>query len=381
MTLVGEFHADHGATFERRGGRRVVRDYGRPERVHAAVRNVVGAIEMGYGVVVVEGDDRVEYVDNAVSNRVPTADGEGRYALLLDPQGRIETDMYVYNADERLLLFTPPGEAEPLAAEWSDKVFMQDVSIREATDSFGVFGVHGPKATEKVASVLTGASAPEPPLSFVRGSIDGAGVTVVAGDAPTGEEGYEVVCAAEDAPDVLDSLITRGMNAAPFGYRTWETLTAEAGTPLYESELAGRVPNVFGLDNAVDYAKGCFVGQEVVSKVKNRGRPSSRLIGLDPERVPPAGAAVRVDGESVGTVTRAVASPTLDRPIALAVVDSGVGADAVELADDADGSDEGGAADGSIRADRTDLPFVEGSARSARLPRDGGEDGDEADAA
>jgi len=135
-------------------------------------------------------------------------------------------------------------------------VFIQDVTIDDISDELGVFGVHGPKSTEKVASVLGGPGAPEKPLSFVRGSMVDAGVTVIASDAPLGEEGYEVVCAAEDAEEVLDTLLNRGQRAAPFGYRTWDALALEAGTPLFEYELEGTVPNVLGLRNALDFEKG-----------------------------------------------------------------------------------------------------------------------------
>ncbi|WP_418280512.1 aminomethyltransferase family protein [Halorubrum sp. DTA98] len=378
MTLVSDAHSDHGATYRDRGGREVVDHYGKPERVGQAVRKVVGAIEMGYGILAVTGDDRVEFVDNAVSNRVPETDGQGAYVLLLDPQGGIETDMYVYNAGERLLVFCPPERAEAVLDDWSSKVFIQDVEIRDASEEFGVFGVHGPKSTEKVASVLNGAGAPEKPLSFVRGSMVDAGVTVIATDNPLGEEGYEIVCAAADAPDLFDTLLNRGLNAAPFGYRTWDALTAEAGTPLFEYELAGTVPNVAGIRNALDFEKGCYVGQEVVSRVENQGRPSRRLVGLtldglvdavadvdgnaDPagidDRLPSPGAAVFDGDEAIGEVTRAVVGPATGDPIALAFV-----------AFEADGDGYAVRLDGEETvATRTDLPFVEGSARSARLP-------------
>ena len=359
MTAIGDFHADHGATFEERGGREVVRDYGRPAVAHKAVRNGVGTIEMGYGVVLVEGDDRVEFVDNAVTNRVPDEDGRGCYALLLDPQGRTETDLYVYNAGERLLLFTPPAQAEPLVDDWREKVFIQDVEIRDATEDFAVFGVHGPQSTEKVASVLNHAGAPEPHLSFVRGSIADVGVTVVASDALVGEEGYEIICAADQAEDLFDALLTYGNASAPFGYATWESLTLEAGTPLFETELSGRLPNVLGLRNALDFEKGCYVGQEVVSKVENRGQPSQRLVGLTAEELPAAGAAVFSGDEHVGDVTRAVDSPSLGEPAALALVDFGLDASA-DLTVRVDGDERA--------AERVDLPFVEGSDRSDRLP-------------
>ncbi|PSP92432.1 glycine cleavage system protein T [Halobacteriales archaeon QS_1_68_44] len=358
MTVVAELHDAHGATFTERGGRRVVAHYGRPARTHRAVRNVVGVIEMGYGVVEVTGDDRVEFVDNAVSNRVPSEDGSGVYALLLDSQGAVETDLYVYNADGRLLCFVPPRRAGPLTDDWAEKTFIQDVEVRVATDKFGVFGVHGPKATEKIASVLTGPGTPDDPLSFVRGTLGDWGVTVVRTDDLTGEEGYEVICAAADAADILDALVNHGLNAAPFGHDTFGNLTLEAGTPLFETELEGNVPNVVGVRNALDFEKGCYVGQEVVSKIENRGRPSRRLVGLRPGAVPESGAAVFDGDANVGDVTRGTESPTLESPAALALVDHGLEADAVTVRVDGE----------EVSAEVVALPFVEGSARSRRLP-------------
>ncbi|MFC7239585.1 aminomethyltransferase family protein [Saliphagus sp. GCM10025317] len=371
-SVIESIHEDHGATFTERGGRRVVDHYGRPERAHRAVRNGVGLIETASDVIVVEGDDRLEYVDNVVSNRVPVTDGEGCYALLLDPQGRIESDLYVYNAGERLLLFTPPGHAADIAADWSEKVFIQDVEIREATDEFAIFGVHGPKATEKIASVLNGAAAPEDRFTFVRGSMGDAGVSVVRTDDLAGEESYEVVCGVDVAPDVYEVLSIQGLNAAPFGYRTWDTLTLEAGTPIFESELEGTIPNVLGLDLALDFEKGCYVGQEVVSRVENRGQPSRKLIGLilesevdfdtesesPTDALPTPGATVFDDDATVGEITRAAVSPILEEPIALALVEYGL--EDPDLSVRVDG-DEVGA---TVMA----LPFVAGSERSARMP-------------
>ena len=359
-SVIESIHDDHGATFLERDGRRVVDHYGRPERAHRAVRNGVGLLEVAYGVLVVEGDDRLEYVDNVVSNRVPATDGQGCYALLLDPQGRIESELYVYNAGERLLLFTPPDQAADIADDWAEKVFIQDVEIRVATDEFAVFGVHGPTATEKVASVLAGPSTPERHHAFVRGSIADAGVTVIRTDAPAGEESYEVVCAADDAEAVYDALENQGPNAAPFGYRSWETLTLEAATPLFSTELEGTIPNVLGLRSALDFEKGCFVGQEVVSRVENVGQPSRRLIGLtlEGDAVPDAGAAVFAGDASVGEVTRAAESPLLERPIALALMRFDLEAEALSVR--VDGED--------VPATRTELPFVEGSERSGRWP-------------
>ncbi|OIB58505.1 aminomethyltransferase family protein [Natrialba sp. SSL1] len=381
MSVISSIHEDHGATFGERGGRTIVEHYGRPERTHRAVRNGVGLIELAYGVITVTGEDRRDYVDNVVSNHVPDTDGQGCYALVLGPQGRIEVELYIYNAGERILLFTPPGEAEELAADWSEKVFIQDVEIDVATDEFAIFGIHGPQATEKVASVLNGAASPDERYSFVRGTMGDAGVSVIRTDALTGEETYEVICGIDDAEAVYDVLLNQGLNAAPFGYRTRDSLALESGSALFETELEGTVPNVLGLTTALDFEKGCYVGQEVVSRVENRGQPSRRLVGLtidadagsetdaeaEPEPhadadtaelVPDPGAAVFDGDASVGEISRAGLSPLLETPIALALLEY-----------DHDGESFTVRVDGEeVPATRTELPFVEGSDVSDRLP-------------
>lgn len=358
MTVVEDIHAERGATFGERGGHRIVQHYGHPKPTVNAVRSGVGVIEMEYGMVAVSGEDRIEYVDNVVSNRVPPSDGEGCYTLYLDSHGGIETDMYMYNDGERLVLFTPPDQAAPLVEEWSEKIFIEDVELEVESDTVGVFGVHGPRATESVATVVTGGSPPESPLTFVRGSIGEADVTVAATDAPVGEEGFEVICSAEDAPGVFDRLLSSHEETVPFGYDTWEVLTTEAGVPLFETELAGEIPNLFGLRNAVDFEKGNFVGYEVVSRVENRGRPSRRLIGLRPDERPESGASV-LDGDStVGEITRSVESPSVGEPIALALVTYDLEAQTLHVETD----------EGTVEASRTELPFVDGSQHSSRVP-------------
>jgi aminomethyltransferase len=341
MTLVGNSHDDHGATFGQRGGREIVEEYGRADRAVRAVRNAVGVIEMGYGVVVVTGSDRHDAVDAAITNAVPEGDGDGCYALVLDDESAAEAELFVYAAGERLLLFTPPGRAAAVIDRLDTTG--RSVTAREATDDFGVFGVHGPMATEKIASVLHNASAPTGAYSFVRGSMGEAGVSVVAGDAPGGEESYEVICAAEGAGEVWTTLLSRGNGAAPFGYRTYETLTLEAGTPLFDTEIDGERPETVGLTDAVGLP-------ETVA--------DDQLVGLriDAEEPPVGGATVLGAGGSVGRMTRARWSPSLSATIGFAIVDAESTVEAVQTHGD------------RVSADTVSLPFVEGSDQSNRLP-------------
>lgn len=353
---LSEFHEAHGAQYGDSG--EIVEHYGRPERAHLAVRNGVGVTEQAYDVLLVTGEDRVAYVDNVLSNAVPDKPGQGCYALLLEPNGRVRLDTYVYTAEDRLLVFLPPGHVAGLVEEWREKVFIQDVTFEVATADYAVIGVHGPQSTEKLASVLGGTAVPEARFAFVQASLDDAGVTVIPTDRLAGEESYEVVCADYDASVVMDMLVNRGLNAVPFGRRTWETLTLEAGTPLLEPDFIDELPNVFGLRSALDFEKGCYVGQEVVSRIENRGQPNARLAGVLLEKVPEPGAALRYEGEQIGRVTRAAMSPSLDRPIGFASIPYEHADASLEVAHDGDW----------LSAELTTLPFLSGSARSARLP-------------
>ncbi|MFB6170455.1 MAG: aminomethyl transferase family protein, partial [Haloarculaceae archaeon] len=158
MTVIREVHERHGAAFETRGDREVVSHYGRPERTHRAVRNGVGVVELGDGVLEVRGSSARAFVDEQVTTTVPREDGQGVYALVLDAAGAIEADVYVYNAGERVLVFTPPSKLADVAATWAQAASARAAAVRRATDDLAVFGVHGPQATEKVASVLHGTS-------------------------------------------------------------------------------------------------------------------------------------------------------------------------------------------------------------------------------
>ncbi len=306
MTVLNTVHEELGATFRTVEGVRTVADYGTPARAHLAVRNAVGLAELPHAVCRVP-ERRRGALAAVFDGALPAADREAAHGRLADDAVRGEAT--VLAAADDLLCLVSPG-----AAAW----LCDRVDAHDRTDALAVFDLHGPQATEKLAGVLHGAPAPGGRLTFVRGRLRGAGVTAVRTDDPAGEEGYVVVCAAEDAREVHDTLLVRGPNAAPFGYRTWETLTLEAGTPL---------PGDLRADG------------------------DGPIVGLAPETLPTEGTPVVADGDRVGTVLRAVDSPTLDRPIALAVVER----PAARLTVDG--------APVTVRS----LPFVEGSATPGRI--------------
>ena len=330
--------------------------FARPRRTHSAVRQGVGVTRHPWGILVVDGDDRHEFLDNTLTCRVPTEEGIVRYGFLLDPDGIIETDLYVVETGDRYLCLTAPGTAASLASELGARTFIQDVTVENVTNAHVILGVHGPAIETKLAGVMPDGTPPADELTMSRGVIREEGVTLVRLDAPTGEPGIIVICRQDDASAVFDALVSLGAMAVPFGLEIWYALCLEAGTPLFETELAGRNPNECGqLTAGVSLDKGCFVGQEVVARIANLTAPRDRLVGLLSEEPIEDGSTVQTSLGRDGLVTRSAYSQQLNTTVAMAVAPASIEhGDSVSV-------------DG-IEAQIHQLPFFETSIRSGRVP-------------
>jgi folate-binding protein YgfZ len=144
-----------------------------------------------------------------------------------------------------------------------------------------------------------------------------------------------------------------GAGARPVGLTALDTLRVEAGTPWYghdvdETVLLPEIP----FETIVSYTKGCYIGQELVVRVRDRGHVNRLLTGLtlEGDRVPRPGAPVLADGEAVGRLTSPVRSLALNRPIALACVRRERSVPGTEVSVEGDGS--------RLEARVTALPFV-----------------------
>ena len=140
----------------------------------------------------------------------------------------------------------------------------------------------------------------------------------------TGSDGFEIYCAATDAPALWDALLETGAAAGlvPAGLGARDTLRLEAALPLYGHELDDETtPLEAGLERFVDLARGGFVGAEALRRQQQAG-PPRRLIGfvVDGRGVARAGHALAADGREIGRVTSGAPSPTLGKSIGLGYV-------------------------------------------------------------
>ncbi len=277
------------------------------------------------------GSDRLAYLHGLLTNDIlALSPGTGCYAALLTPQGRMVSDMRVTELGDRTLLDLPAATAATVRQRLEDFIFSEDVTVTDVTSTQAQLGVYGPRAAEVVAEVLTGSE------DNVRARVSDMAVNVnstwqfngaaaaVVGSDDYGSGGFDVFVESATAEDLCRELRARG--ARDVSAETADVTRVEAGRPEFGLDMDEHtIPLEAGIeDRAISLTKGCYVGQEIVIRVLHRGqgRVARRLVGF----VADAGSAlnrgdVLIAGErEVGTVTSAVVSPRLKRPIGLGYV-------------------------------------------------------------
>lgn len=302
---------------------------------YRAVRHGAGAIDRsGEGRILVWGADRATWLQGLLTNDVVAlAPGSGCYAAWLTPQGRMVTDARVLALHDRVLMDVPGARAAELVRRLDQLVIMEDVRVEDATTHLARLAVHGPQAASVVSTALGAALGGQ---ELARLDEHGhcvlqpgsAAQVVVAGTRDAGVPGLDLYVATAEASALLGALQQAG--AVPVDEPTWNILRLEAGRPVFGVDMDEEtIPLEAGIESrAISFTKGCYVGQEVIVRVRDRGqgRVAKRLVGLVsadwPALAPPPAPRSRllVEGREVGRVTSAGWSPTLERSIALGYV-------------------------------------------------------------
>ena len=295
---------------------------------YSAARNRAGLIASTPGLIVVSGRDRASYLQGLLTNDVVAlTTGQGCYAAYLTAQGRMITDLRVYELGDAMLLVLPRTTKDIVLAKLDQFIFSEDVQLGDLSETFASLAVVGPDAA-RVLSHLFGADTAELDAWALHGNrrlaLEGQPVIVVR-SSDRGEAGFELVASLSQV--VALSTALRALGAVDVDDDTAEALRIEAGVPLFGRDMDEEtIPLEAGIeDRAISFTKGCYVGQEVIIRVLHRGhgRVARRLVGLTLEpqdEVPPPGTTLHADDKVVGEVTSSTWSPALGRPIALGYV-------------------------------------------------------------
>jgi len=292
---------------------------------YAAVRQGAGVIDRGArGRIVVRGADRKTFLHALLTNDiVPLAPGTGCYAALLTPQGRMIADMQVFAMGDVMLLDVAREVKDLLLERFDQLIFSEDVQLGDVSDTWGCVGVYGPLAADVAGRALAGDFSQYGPFQNRRTEFQGELVVVARSDG-FGLPGILLFTAAERVPALMETLLASG--AVPLSTDVAEVLRVEAGDPAFLVDMTDdTIPLEAGIETrAISYLKGCYPGQEVIIRIRDRGhgKIARKLVGLTiaGDHVPAAGSRM-VDGDKdVGHVTSAVFSPSLAMPVALGYV-------------------------------------------------------------
>jgi folate-binding protein YgfZ len=246
---------------------------------YRAARDAVGVVDRSdLGVVDVGGRDRAKFLHALLSNDIASlAPGQGCAAALLDVHGKPQVLLVVWALDDRLLLLTPPAMGESTVAALDHYLFAEKVVLADATGERALLMLVGPAADETVKR-LTGVVPPDAAWSHVAGSLDGIEARVVRGGEFDEREVWLAVPSA-DRTRAWDAVV--GAGARPLGAAALESLRIEAGTPRWGTDVDATVllPEI-PFERLVSHTKGCYPGQEVVVRIRDRGHVNRHLRGL-----------------------------------------------------------------------------------------------------
>jgi folate-binding protein YgfZ len=304
------------------GGGGTKADYGDTRTEFQALVSGSGVYDLSSRAKIsLTGGDRARWLNGMVTNNVRDLEtGRGVYAFLLNPQGHILGDLYAYNRGESLLVDTDQSQVEKILAVFDKYIIMDEVEVGNVSEQMSAVGIAGPKSRETLRTA--GFEVPElKALQFVQITWQQTGVTVVRGDSPQ-VEAFELWLAPDDTEKVSDALMKAG--AKPVGPAALDLLRIAAGIPRYGVDIRERdLPQETEQERALNFSKGCYVGQEIVERIRSRGQVRRKFTGFEiNSELPPAASKIQLDGKDIGEFTSTASLPIAggDRHVALGYI-------------------------------------------------------------
>jgi folate-binding protein YgfZ len=252
--------------------------------------------------------DRVRWLNGMVTNNIRDLEpGRGVYAFLLNPQGHILGDLYAYNRGDSLLLDTDRLQVEKILAVFDKYIIMDDVEVSNLSDQLTSVGIAGPKSREALQAAGFEFSELRP-LQFVGIAWQQIRATLLRGDNPS-VESFELWLAPADVGKVYEALVNAG--AKPVGTAAIELLRIASGIPSYGVDIRERdLPQETEQERVLNFSKGCYVGQEIVERIRSRGQVRRKFVGFKIDgQLPAVGSKIQVEGKDVGEITSAASLP------------------------------------------------------------------------
>ncbi|WP_019420520.1 glycine cleavage system aminomethyltransferase GcvT [Paenibacillus sp. OSY-SE] len=298
------------------------------QKEHEAVRTQAGLFDVSHmGEFMVSGSSAEAFLQHVTTNDVTRlVDGRAQYSLLCNPNGGVVDDILIYRlaANHYMLVVNASNIDKDFA--WLQEHLPADVVLENKSDSTALLALQGPNAQAIAAHVTDAPLAELKPFQFVTDAAVCGVRALISRTGYTGEDGFELYVAAEDAPQVWTELMRAGEahGLVPAGLGARDTLRFEAKLPLYGQEISADIsPLEAGLGFFVKLDKGDFIGREALASQKADG-PRRKLVGIEmiDKGIPRSHYPVLINENPVGEVTTGTQSPTLKRNLGLALIDA-----------------------------------------------------------
>jgi tRNA-modifying protein YgfZ len=252
------------------------------------------------GRIVARGRDRARLLHNLTSNEVKKmVPGDSCYAFLLTPQGRIQADLHLLCLADHFLIDIDPGLAEKVHQHIRRYIIADQVELEDVSAQTASIGVEGPGAAE---------------LKLAPGEYTVAPFTI------TGQPGYRIYCSPDTKAALISELESLGVKPATTDDA--RLVRIENGKPLYGEDIRDtNLPQETQQMQAISFTKGCYLGQEIVERIRAQGRVNKKLqrLELEGSELPAPGTKLQVDGHDA-EITSSIYSPQFEKVIALAYV-------------------------------------------------------------
>ena len=330
-TALYEMHKKHGGKLVDYAGWELSSDFAGLGLVaeHQAVRNAVGVFDVSHmGEIEIKGPEASKFAQYLMTNDLDSiGDGQVIYTYFCYEDGGIVEDLLVYKRNDQDLLLVVNGANIDKDVEWINQHASKfDVTVIDSSPQISEVAVQGPKA-QATLQKLVDFDLDEIKFFHFREDVDVAGVKcIVSRTGYTGEDGFEVYFANDDAVKVWEAVFEAGeeFGIQPAGLGCRDTLRFEANLPLYGNELTkDNSPLEAGYGFFVKVNKESdFIGKAALQKQKEEGL-KRKVVGFEviDKGIPRHGYPVEVDGKEIGYVTTGYAAPSVGKTIGMAMVD------------------------------------------------------------
>ncbi|WP_274362351.1 glycine cleavage system aminomethyltransferase GcvT [Paenibacillus thermotolerans] len=329
-TPLFPIYAEHGAKTIDFGGWELPVQFEGIMKEHEAVRERAGLFDVSHmGEVLIEGEDAKRFLQRLTTNDVERlVPGMAQYSIMCYPNGGTVDDLLVYMLGENRYMTVINANNIGKDLEWMRKHAEGfAVTVADVSDETALLALQGPHAEEILQSATEVDLSGLQPFRFVEGAKVAGVAALISRTGYTGEDGFELYVAADNAAPLWRALLEAGreLGLSPAGLGARDTLRFEARLSLYGQELSPDIsPLEAGLGFFVKLDKEDFIGRDALAKQKEQGVPR-KLVGIEmiDRGIPRSHYRVyAADGDLIGEVTTGTQSPTLKLNLGLALIDS-----------------------------------------------------------